>query len=175
MSDAERAARAAREQVEVVAVDGTVERLVDRATMRAERLRHRCTYLAVVDGQGRLVVHQRAGWKDVWPSRWDLAFGGVADAGEAWLDAARRELAEEAGITAGPDDLVEVAAGTYDDADVSVLGRAYVVRTDAPVHFDDGEVVAEDRVPLGELAAWLAAHETCPDSVHFLAGPLLAL
>jgi 8-oxo-dGTP pyrophosphatase MutT (NUDIX family) len=173
--EAEQAARAAAQRVEVVDAEGNVERTVPRSEMRSGRLRHRCTYIAVIDHDDRLVVHQRAPWKDVWPSRWDIAFGGVADPGEAWEDAARRELEEEAGLTTEDGGLVEVGVGAYDDDAVSLLGHAYVIRTDEPVRFDDGEVVAADRIPLDEVEAWLATHETCPDSVHFLAAALTRL
>ena len=54
----------------------------------------------VFDSSGAVLAHQRASWKDIWPSRWDLAFGGVCAVGEPWDDAASRELAEEAGIVA---------------------------------------------------------------------------
>ncbi|MCB0972291.1 MAG: hypothetical protein KDA97_12360, partial [Acidimicrobiales bacterium] len=74
MTDDRRAAADA-EQVEVVDLDGTVVDVVSRARMRRERLRHRCTYVVVVDSDERLVVHRRAEWKDVWPGRWDVAFG----------------------------------------------------------------------------------------------------
>src|SRR5690606_5285189 len=85
---------AASEPVEVVDRNGTVVDVVDRARMRAKRLRHRCTYVAVVDAADRVVVHRRADWKDVWPGRWDIAFGGVVAVGETWDAAAARELAE---------------------------------------------------------------------------------
>jgi len=40
-------------------------------------------YVLVVSLDGRrLLVHRRADWKDVWPGRWDVCFGGVAGAGE---------------------------------------------------------------------------------------------
>jgi len=156
------AASAAEEPVEVVDVDGTVIEIVTRARMRSERLRHRCTYIAVVDSEGRLVVHQRAPWKDVWPSRWDVAFGGVAGVGEAWDDAAVRELAEEAGLDAP---LTHLGEGSFEDDDVSLIGHVYVARHDGPIEFADGEVVAVDRVAVSDLDEWLAGHETTPDSV----------
>ncbi len=161
----DRAGRAATELVEVVDVDGVVVEVVPRAKMRAERLRHRCTYIAVVDSDRRLVVHQRAPWKDVWPGRWDVAFGGVVGVGEEWSVAAARELREEAGIEA---EVELVGSDRYEDADVSVLGRIYVAHHDGPVEFVDGEVVAVDRVALSDLDGWLATHQTTPDSVALL-------
>jgi 8-oxo-dGTP pyrophosphatase MutT (NUDIX family) len=149
------------ELVEEVAPDGTVLRVVTRAEMRAQRLRHRCVYLLVVH-DGRLLVHQRAAHKDVWPSRWDVAAGGVVTAGEAWGVAARRELAEELGIDAEP---VEVGEATWEDEHVAVLGRVYVVEHPGPFHFDDGEVVAARFVGAAELDEVLASEQTCSDSV----------
>lgn len=151
------------ELVEVVDLDGAVQRIVTRAEMRRDRLRHRCTYLVVVDAADRVVVHRRAAWKDVWPDRWDLAFGGVVTAGEEWAAAAVRELAEEAGITAS---LEEVGGGTYDDADVSLLGRMYRVRHDGPFTFPDGEVVEHRRVPTDDVLAWIEGRPHTPDSVE---------
>jgi len=167
--DPGRAEAAASELVEVVDEEGTVERVVTRAEMRAGRLRHRCTYVVVLDAADRLIVHQRAAWKDVWPSRWDLAFGGVAGVGEPWLDAAKRELAEEAGVEAV---LRQAGGGPYDDADVSVAGRVFIARHDGPFTVPDGEVVAVERIPLATLDALLLERSWCPDSVA-LAGAAL--
>jgi len=151
------------ELVEVVDRDGHVERVVTRAELRRDRLRHRCTYIVVVDDADRVVVHRRAPWKDVWPDRWDLAFGGVAGVEEDWPDAAARELAEEAGIDAALHDL---GAGTYEDDDVSLVGRVYLARHGGPFTFADGEVVEHRRVPRAEVVAWITARPHTPDSVE---------
>jgi len=170
--EAVQAAPAASELVEVVDEAGVVVDVVTRAEMRARRLRHRCTYVVVVDAHERLIVHQRAGWKDVWPDRWDVAFGGVVGVGESWGSAAQRELLEEAGVDAG---LQELGGGTYDDFDVSVLGRVYLARHDGPFTFPDGEVVASDRIPLDHLEAWIAGRPVCPDSLTLAATALASL
>ena len=164
--DAARALGASDELVEVVDEQGTVLDIVTRAEMRTGRLRHRCTYIVVVDLEERLIVHQRALWKDVWPGRWDVAFGGVVGVGEDWGAAALRELQEEAGIEAG---LQAIGGGVYDDFDVSVLGRVYLARHDGPFTFPDGEVVLSDRIPLDEVERWIARTELCPDSLALAA------
>lgn len=166
------AAAAADELVEVVDAAGDVLDTVTRAEMRAGRLRHRCTYIVVVDSEERLVVHQRALWKDIWPGRWDVAFGGVVGVGEDWGAAALRELAEEAGVEAG---LLHIGGGPYDDREVSLVGRVYLARHDGPFTFPDGEVLQADRVPLDEVEAWIATHELCPDSLTLAAAALGAV
>ncbi|RDF41416.1 NUDIX domain-containing protein, partial [Acinetobacter baumannii] len=72
------------ELVEGVDLDGAVTGIVTRRAMRTGRLRHRATFIAVLDDDGRLLIHQRSAAKDLWPSRWDIAAGGVAAVGETW-------------------------------------------------------------------------------------------
>jgi 8-oxo-dGTP pyrophosphatase MutT (NUDIX family) len=137
-------------------------RVVSRADMRAGNLRHRAVYVLVVDAGGRLLVHRRADWKDVWPARWDVAFGGVAAVGEAPAETARRELAEEAGVVAP---LERLGEGRYEDADVRVRGDVFLARCEGPFTFADGEVVETAWVAPADLPAWLAGRPVCPDSV----------
>ncbi len=165
------AGQPAGELVEVLDEAGAVIRVTTRAEIRAGNLRHRCTYIAVVDGEGRLVVHQRAGWKDVYPGYWDLCFGGVCGVGEEWEASAARELAEEAGIVGAV--LRPLGAVAYDADDGHIVGRAYLARWSGPVTCPDGEVVAVDRIGLADLGRWLASRPVCPDSAAEVA-PLLA-
>jgi isopentenyl-diphosphate delta-isomerase len=160
------------EPVEVVDIDGAVVDVVSRAEMRAANLRHRCAYVVVrsaADGGTQVLVHHRAGWKDVWPDRWDLAFGGVCGVGESWADAAHRELAEEVGLSGT---LSELGEGTYDSDEVRVQGRVYAIYHDGPFRFDDGEVTEVAWVPVAELDGWLAGRAVCPDTMA-LVGPHL--
>lgn len=155
--------------VDVVDEHGDVLRTATRREVRAANLLHRSVFIAVIDGADRVVVHQRADWKDIWPARWDLAFGGVVDAGETFAAAAARELAEEAGIEAP---LVPLGAGRYEDDAVREVAEVLLARSDGPFTFPDGEVAASDRVALTELDAWIADHDVVPDSVAIVA-PLL--
>ncbi len=120
-----------------------------------------------------LIVHRRADWKDVYPGYWDLAFGGVCAAGERWLESAERELAEEAGLptrtTAArtgehPVVVLPVAAGRYVDDRAETFGAIFVAFADREPQPVDGEVVAIDRIPLGDLDIWVDGRPICPDS-----------
>lgn len=158
---------AADDPVEVVDDDDRVVAVVTRAEMRRANLKHRCVFVVVRAGDGRVLVHQRAADKDVWPGRWDLAVGGVVAAGESYEAAAARELAEELGVDAP---LVPLGSGAYRDDDVDVLARVYAVVHDGPFRFADGEVVWAGFVPLAELAARVAADPATwvPDSVEIV-------
>lgn len=160
---------AAGEPVEEVDASGRVLRVVTRGEMRAANLRHRAVYVLVVDPAARLLAHRRASWKDVWPDRWDVAFGGVAGVGESSADCARRELAEEAGVSAP---LRRLGWGRYEDAEVRVMGDVFLARSEGPFTFADGEVVETAWVTAAELDGWLAGRALCPDSVAIALPPL---
>ena len=156
------------EVVDIVDSNDVVVRTVTRRQMRAERLRHRAVFIAVVHPDGRLLIHRRSDAKDVWPGWWDLAVGGVVSAGETYDDAARREVREEIGIDAEPEPLD--GGGAYEDADVSLIGRCYRVVHPGPFTFADGEVVHAEWIELAELD--LEARRYLPDSCALLL-PLL--
>jgi len=161
---------AADEQVEVVDEDGRVLDVVTRAELRARNLRHRAVFV-VVRANGRVLAHRRADLKDVWPGRWDLAFGGVVGVGEGWGAAARRELAEEVGISAGGG-LRRLGGGRYEDEDVRLVGEVFEVESEGPFTFTDGEVVAVEWVREDRLDSWTAGRAMVPDTLA-LVRPLL--
>jgi isopentenyldiphosphate isomerase len=160
------------EQVEVLDERGKVVDVVRRDTMRAKNLRHRCVYVAVLNGDA-LLVHQRADWKDVWPSRWDIAFGGVCAVGERWTEAAIRELAEEAGVEVCEAELLDMGDGWYDSDEVRVVGRVYAVQHAGPFSHPDGEVQQTQWIRMIDLESWLGSHEVCDDSVELVVPRLL--
>ncbi len=185
------------ELVEWVDDDGAVIEIVTRRRMRDEGLRHRATYVVVVVGPAdrfaepgsadhlapdtEVVVHLRADWKDVAPSHWDLAFGGVCGPGEGWEESARRELAEEAGIELGADHpLVDLGAVDFREPasaagpGTSILGRSFLVAWPNEPVSADGEAIAFDRVPLGALTHWLTTVPVCADSATDVIAALLA-
>jgi isopentenyldiphosphate isomerase len=143
--------------------------------VRAGNLRHRATYIALTDPDGRVLVHQRAPWKDIWPSRWDVAVGGVCGAGESWLEAATRELCEETGATSATvATLVDHGPIVYEDDATRIVGRVFTAVVEEPLTFPDGEVVAHEWVAPADLGGWAAAHELCDDSAAVVL-PLLGL
>ena len=160
---------AGEELVDIVDEQDQVIQTVPRRVMRSERLRHRAVFIAILDGEGRLLVHRRSPLKDVWPSWCDIAVGGVVGAGESYQDAAYRELAEEVGISN-----VELIAfdslesRSYDDDQVSLLARCYAVTSPGPFTFDDGEIVEAWWVHRDGLDDLLRREKFLPDSLALL-------
>ena len=157
------------ELVDVVDEFDNVIQVVPRRVMRADRLRHRAVFIAVVDGAGRLLVHRRSPHKDVWPSWCDIAVGGVVGAGENYIDAAHRELAEEIGVSTATLEEIDLGESrTYEDDQVSLMARCYVVTSSGPFTFDDGEVVEAWWVHRDGLDDLLRRERFLPDSVALL-------
>jgi isopentenyldiphosphate isomerase len=148
--------------VDVIDEAGNVTDTVARSVVRRDNLRHRSVFIAVMNAANELLVHRRAEWKDMWPGAWDIAFGGVVEAGEDWEAAAARELAEEAGIAR---QLHYLGEDAYEDDAVREMARVYAVRHDGPVTPVDGEVVEVAWVALDALRRWLDERVACPDSV----------
>ena len=78
------------------------DRLVGKAA-RSEvhgnpTLIHRVAHVLVFDSSGELFLQKRGVKKDVQPGKWDTSVGGHVEAGEAYEDAAFREMREELGI-----------------------------------------------------------------------------
>src|SRR5262250_3160606 len=130
----------ASEMVDVVDGDDRVIGQATRAEVRAQKLRHRATYILVFNARGQLFVHQRTASKDIYPSYYDVAVGGVVAAGESYDVGAQRELAEELGITeASPRPIL---AFQYVDTGNRVNARVYSCSYDGPLALQSDEIAS---------------------------------
>jgi 8-oxo-dGTP pyrophosphatase MutT (NUDIX family) len=145
---------AADELIALYSPDGVEVGTVTRARMRAEGLWHAATAILVLSGdRSRIYVHRRSPDKDVFPGLRDAGVGGVVDAGEDPADGARRELAEELGITDAP--LTFRYRFTFDQPPVRCHNFVYETTWDGPITHQPEEIVSGEWMPLAEAAALL--------------------
>lgn len=105
---------------------------------------HRVSQVIVEDPAGRILLQKRGLRTEVHPGGWDISVGGHVDENEGYLEAAKREMAEEIGLKSVK--LSEV--GTYYQEDLyewrklNRFYRAYktVVPTDTTFKLDADEV-----------------------------------
>ena len=89
--------------------------IVARDVAHREGIRHRTAHVWVVrrvDGRWQVLLQKRSANKDSFPGKYDTSSAGHIQAGDAPLASALRELAEELGIHAAPEQLRP--AGTFD-------------------------------------------------------------
>ena len=154
------------ELVDVVDEAGRVVGTVSRREMRARRLAHRSVYVLVFDRRGALFVHLRTAGKDVYPSHWDVAIGGVLAAGESFDDGARREGREELGVALAPERLFPFR---WTDHANDVHGMVYRAVHEAPFRLQPEEIVRGEFLGLDEVARRAAHAPFCPDGLAVLA------
>ena len=101
---------------------------------------HRTAHVVVIHPEsGALLLQKRAASKDIQPGKWDTAVGGHLALGEDYLTGAKRELAEELGIS-GEVELFHLfdslIRNEIESEDVRVFG-AYIADG---FTFDPGEI-----------------------------------
>lgn len=151
------------ELVDVVDEDDRVVEIVPRRELRARNLRHRCTYVFVLNPTGELYVHKRTDTKDVYPGFYDVVAGGVNASGESFDDCAARELEEELGVSATP---AFRFLHRYEGPSGRVIGAAYDTTWDGAIRHQPSEVVWGAFLPLEEVDAMIAREPFCPDGLE---------
>ena len=154
-------ALASQEIVMVVDDENRPAAEVPRHRMRSENLPHRATYIFVFDRAGRVLVQRRTAIKDMYPSYYDLAAGGVVAAGESYEENAEREAAEELGIR---DTVLEPKLDFYyEDERNRCFGRVFTCVHEGPFTLQAEEVESVAFHTIEETAAGDVAPVT-PDS-----------
>lgn len=156
----------ADELVDVIDDEGRTVAVVPRRQIRARRLPHRCTYVLVFDARGRLFVHLRTASKDVFPSHHDVAIGGVVAAGETFHEGARREIREELGVEAEPEELFPFR---YSDPHTIVQAMVYELRHEGPFQLQADEIVCGEFVEREKLREMITREKFCPDGLEVFA------
>ncbi len=88
------------ELFDVVDENDSIVGQATRAEVHAQKLLHRAVHVWLTDTSGQqLFIQKRSLFKDSSPGCWDSSCSGHVDAGETYELAARRELAEEIGVT----------------------------------------------------------------------------
>lgn len=161
--------RSADEILDIVDEHDRVVGQAPRGEAYARGLRHRCAFILVRDGSGRIFVHRRTATKLVFPSLYDMFVGGVVGAGETYDEAALREAEEELGVRGLPRPVplfTFLYEGERDGGPApSWWSRVYEVRCDLPVDPQKEEVAWHGFLTEDELETRLSEWEWTPDGL----------
>jgi isopentenyldiphosphate isomerase len=166
---AARSGSPAEELIDIVDEDDRVIGTLPRGEATARGLRHRCVFVFVRDGAGRVFVHRRTADKLVFPSMYDMFVGGVVGAGESYDDAALREAEEELGVSGLPRPtpvLTFLYVGSGAAAGHTWWSRVYEVRCTLPVSPQPEEVAWHAFLGEEELERRLPEWDWVPDGLE---------
>ena len=156
----------ADESISVVDEDNVVVGSCRRADMRAQNLRHRATYIFLLNSSGQLLVQKRSAVKDYCPGYFDCVSGGVVGAGESYEDNCRRELEEEMGVT---EPCAHLFTFYFEDEHSSVWGDAWECVWDGELTLQEEEVDSvHPMLPAEVLERHAAGEKFTPDSIAAL-------
>lgn len=155
-----------QELIDVIDESGRTIGVATRAEMRARRLPHRCVYVLVFNSKGELFVHLRTATKDIFPSHWDVAVGGVLAAGETFAQGAHREVREELGLELNHEELF---AFHHEDEATVVQAMVYRAAHDGPFQLQAEEIVRGKFLSLAEVRRCAEGAPFCPDGLAVLA------
>lgn len=114
------------------------DEIVGQATkdeIAAQRLICRVAMVMLVNGNGELLLQQRAVTKKTYPLYWSSAAVGHVESGETYEEAAKRELMEEIGV----DTPLEFVEKFYSDVERTMVG-VFMGFYDGLVRIDPHEV-----------------------------------
>ena len=142
---------ASEEIVTVVDAENRPVAELPRHRVRSENLPHRATFIFVLDRHGRVLVQLRTAIKDIYPSHYDLAAGGVVAAGESYETCAVREAEEELGIRDTP--LEPKLDVRYEDERNRCFGRVFTCVHEGPFALQPEEVVSVEFHAVDDILA----------------------
>ena len=133
-----------------------VVRQATRAEVHANNWIHRAVHIWVFRSDGSLLLHRRSATKDTCPLKITSSASGHVDAGETYLECARRELQEELGLAADLEELTKLAPGPLTAWEHSMF---YCCTTDAEPTPDPGEIA---EIMCRPLSQWQTALDEDP-------------
>ncbi|MFI5271274.1 MAG: NUDIX domain-containing protein [Candidatus Saccharimonadales bacterium] len=135
-------------------------------TVYNNSLIHRVVLIGIKNKKGEILLQKRGKDLVTYPGRWDISSAGHVDAGESYIDAAKRELKEELGITGV--ELKELKLFYNRNELVGRIQRRFitiyevVLPNETPIKIDNQEVIATKWCSLDEVRSLI---ELQPDKV----------
>lgn len=154
------------EIVQIVDRGNMAVEALPRRIMREQGLIHRASYVLVFNEQKELFLQKRTATKDLYPSCWDVAAGGVVLAGESYEESAQRELAEELGVDGVS--FTPLFDQYFEEDDNRVWGRIFSCVHNGPFELQEEEVASGCFMSIADIFILSENEEFTPDGIDIL-------
>ncbi|MEN8200183.1 MAG: NUDIX hydrolase YfcD [Thermodesulfobacteriota bacterium] len=154
------------EIVQIVDRDNLETESVPRRIMRAQGLIHRASYILVFNDREELFLQKRTATKDLYPSCWDVAAGGVVLAGESYEESATREMTEELGVEGGL--FTPLFDQYFEEEDNRVWGRIFSCIHNGPFRLQEEEVASGCFMAVDDIFQLSNKEDFTPDGIEVL-------
>eukprot|EP00741_Cyanophora_paradoxa_P009463 tig00000144_g9167.t1 len=154
------------EEVAIVDENNQVIGSATRKQMRQQNLLHQATYIFVFNKEGKLFVTKRTATKDIYPSYYEVAAGGVVAKGETVDSSAYRELEEELGISGVP--LSPLFDFLFKNDRCQVWGSAFSCTWDGEIKLQPEEVESGRWMTIDEVLALSQTEQFTPTGMYAL-------
>ena len=154
------------EIVQIVDRNNLEVEALPRRIMREQGLVHRASYILVFNDQEELFLQKRTDTKDLYPSCWDVAAGGVVLAGESYEESAERELAEELGVDGVS--FTSLFDQYFEEEDNRVWGRIFSCIHNGPFQLQKEEVASGCFMSVPDIFELAKTEKFTPDGIDIL-------
>jgi len=154
------------EIIQIVDRDNLEVEALPRRIMREQGLIHRACYILVFNEQRSLFLQKRTATKDLYPSCWDVAAGGVVLAGESYEESATRELAEELGVT--DVSFTSLFDNYFEEEENRVWGRIFSCVHNGPFQLQKEEVASGCFMTVADIFKLSEKEKFTPDGIAIL-------
>ena len=142
--------------LEIVNAENEIIGIERRGVVHAANLMHRSVHIVLVNSDNHILVQQRAWDKDSEPGKWDTSSAGHIDPGETPLEAAKRELSEELGLSGVVLEEMFCLEASVDTGYEFI--NIFLCRENSTVAPDPEEVVDWRWCCSDELQSWIQGH-----------------
>ncbi|HLF55140.1 MAG TPA: NUDIX domain-containing protein [Candidatus Nanoarchaeia archaeon] len=134
-----------KEELDIVDAHDNLVGKADRNSVHKKNLLHRGVQIFIFNSKGEIFVQQRGLKKDRFPGFWEASLSGHVSAGEAYKEAAERELHEELGVCIPPKLFKEfIKFGEHNDEDRMLVTLFVIKDFTGEVMRDEDEVKQGD-------------------------------
>ena len=154
------------EIVQIVDRNNLEVEALPRRIMREQGLVHRASYILVFNDKEELFLQKRTDTKDLYPSCWDVAAGGVVLAGESYEASAERELAEELGVDGVS--FTSLFDQYFEEEDNRVWGRIFSCIHNGPFQLQKEEVASGCFMSVPDIFELAKTEKFTPDGIDIL-------